>query len=67
MQGTIDAMELCATGKPKRFIFVSSTAVLDNEHYVRLSDRLCSERKAGVPENDDLEGSSTGLGQFAPN
>lgn len=66
VQGTIDAMELCATGKPKRFIFVSSTAVLDNEHYVKLSDRLCSERKAGVPENDDLEGSRTGLGQFAP-
>lgn len=67
VQGTIDAMELCATGKPKRFIFVSSTAVLDHEHYVKLSDQLCSERKAGVPENDDLEGSSTGLGQFAPN
>lgn len=59
-------MELCATGKPKRFIFVSSTAVLDNEHYVKLSDRLCSERKAGVPEIDDLEGGSTGLGQFVP-
>lgn len=67
MQGTIDAMKLCATGKPKRFIFVSSTAVLDHENYVKLSDRLCSERKVGVPENDDLEGSSTGLGKFAPN
>ena len=63
VHGTIDALELCAVGRPKTFVFVSSTAVLDNEHYVRLSDRLCNESKAGVPEDDDLEGSSTGLGK----
>lgn len=56
-------MELCTAGRPKTFTFVSSTAVLDNDHYVRLSDRLCNEGKAGVPEDDDLKGSSTGLGE----
>lgn len=61
VQGTIDAMELCAVGRPKTFVFVSSTSVLDNDYYVQLSDRLCSEGKAGIPESDDLEGSSTGL------
>ena len=63
VQGTINALELCAIGHSKIFLFVSSTAVLDNDHYVRLSDRLCHEGKAGVPEDDDLEGSSTGLGK----
>lgn len=62
VQGTIDALELCAVGRPKIFLFVSSTAVLDNDYYVRLSDRLCNEGKAGVPEGDDLEGSCKGLG-----
>ncbi len=57
-------MELCAVGKPKNFVFVSSTSVLDNEYYVQLSDRLCGEGKAGIPESDDLEGSSKDLGQF---
>lgn len=61
VQGTIDAMDLCAIGRPKTFVFVSSTSVLDNDYYVQLSDRLCGEGKAGIPESDDLEGSSTGL------
>ncbi len=63
VQGTIDALELCAVGRPKTFLFVSSTAVLDNDYYVRLSDRLCNEGEAGVPEDDDLEGSCKGLGK----
>lgn len=63
VQGTLDALELCAAGRPKIFVFVSSTAVLDHDHYVQLSDRLCASGKAGVPESDDLEGSSTGLGK----
>ena len=66
VQGTIDAIELCAVGRPKNFVFVSSTAVLDNDHYVRLSDRLCNEGKAGVPEDDDLSGGSRGLGKSSP-
>ena len=61
VQGTIDAMDLCAIGRPKTFVFISSTSVLDNDYYVQLSDRLCGEGKAGIPENDDLEGSKTGL------
>ena len=61
VQGTIDAMNLCAIGKPKTFVFVSSTSVLDNDYYVQLSDRLCGEGKVGIPESDDLEGSSAGL------
>lgn len=61
VQGTIDAMGLCAVGRPKTFIFISSTSVLDNDYYVQLSDRLCGEGKVGIPESDDLEGSSTGL------
>ena len=63
VQGTLVAIEFCAIGRPKTFVFVSSTAVLDNDHYVQLSDKLCAEGKAGIPESDDLEGSSSGLGK----
>ncbi|KAL8902042.1 MAG: hypothetical protein Q9207_004907 [Kuettlingeria erythrocarpa] len=54
---TLAAMNLCATSKPKTFTFISSTSVLDTDHYVQMSD-------AGtpVPETDDLEGSRKGLG-----
>lgn len=38
--------------------------MLDNNYYVQLSDRLTSEGKLGIPESDDLNGSSTGLGRF---
>ena len=64
VQGTIDALKLCAHDRPKTFVFVSSTSVLDNEHYVQLSDQLCGEGKAGIPESDDLQGSSSGLGEL---
>lgn len=37
--------------------------MLDNDYYVQLSDRLTSEGKLGIPESDDLNGSSTGLGR----
>ncbi|EWC47579.1 L-aminoadipate-semialdehyde dehydrogenase [Drechslerella stenobrocha 248] len=60
--GTLAAIKLCGTGKPKTFAFVSSTSVLDNDHYVALSDTILERGGAGVPESDDLEGSSTGLG-----
>ncbi|MCJ1466777.1 large subunit of alpha-aminoadipate reductase [Pseudocyphellaria aurata] len=62
VQGTLDALEFCAIGRPKTFVFVSSTAVLDHGHYVQLSDRLRADGEAGIPESDDLKGSSTGLG-----
>lgn len=65
VQGTLDAIEFCAFGRPKTFVFVSSTAVLDHERYVQLSDKLCAEGKAGIPESDDLMGSSSGLGKVS--
>jgi L-aminoadipate-semialdehyde dehydrogenase len=60
--GTIDALKLCATGKPKQFSFVSSTSVLDSDHYVEESERSIAAGGAGISEDDDLEGSSVGLG-----
>ncbi|TBU47049.1 alpha-aminoadipate reductase Lys1p [Dichomitus squalens] len=60
--GTLTAVELAATGKPKLFVFVSSTSAIDTEYYVQLSDST-----GGVPESDDLEGArsslKTGYGQ----
>lgn len=60
--GTIDALLLCASGKPKSFAFVSSTSVLDSDHYVKLSDAIMESGGSGVPESDDLEGSAYDLG-----
>jgi L-2-aminoadipate reductase len=51
---------LAYLGKPKKFIFVSSTSVIDTEYYVRLSETLSREGR-GVSEDDTLEGSRTGL------
>ena len=59
--GTFAAMELCTVGKPKRFVFISSTSVLDSEHYVRLSDMLLAKGGSGILESDDLQGSRNGL------
>lgn len=58
VQGTLDILNLCATGSAKQLAFVSSTSVLDTAHYVRLSER----DPIGVTEEDDLQGSRTGLG-----
>ncbi|KAM0431871.1 hypothetical protein ACHAPT_005124 [Fusarium lateritium] len=55
---TLECIRLCATGKPKRLSFVSSTSTLDNDHYIQLSRDV----ETGVPETDDLEGSRKGLG-----
>ncbi|KAI0646518.1 alpha-aminoadipate reductase Lys1p [Trametes meyenii] len=54
--GTLTAIELAAAGKPKLFVFVSSTSAIDTEYYVQLSDSV-----GAVPENDDLEGARTAL------
>ncbi|KAI5467050.1 L-aminoadipate-semialdehyde dehydrogenase [Mariannaea sp. PMI_226] len=59
---TIDAMRLCREGKPKTFTFVSSTSVLDTDHYVNLSDKQISTGQSAVLEQDDMMGSRTGLG-----
>lgn len=64
---TIDAMKLCDEGKPKVFTFVSSTSVLDNDYYVKLSDEAISTGQQALSEDDDMQGSrrglSTGYGQ----
>ena len=55
---TLAAMSLCRTlDKPKFFCFISSTSVLDTDHYIQLSS-------SGTPvrESDDLEGSRLRLG-----
>lgn len=60
-------MKLCNEGKPKVFTFVSSTSVLDNDYYVKLSDEAISTGQQALSEDDDMQGSrrglSTGYGQ----
>ncbi|RKF74366.1 L-2-aminoadipate reductase large subunit [Golovinomyces cichoracearum] len=58
---TIDAMSLCNTGKPKIFTFISSTSVLDTDHYISLSDRNVASGRNGLLESDALQGSRTKL------
>lgn len=60
--GAIEAMKLCAEGKPKLFAFVSSTSVLDTDHFVFESERIVAAGGEGISEEDDLMGSSKGLG-----
>ena len=60
--GTLDAIALCQTSKPKSFAFVSSTSVLDTDHFVMESERLVAAGGDGILEADDLAGSRTGLG-----
>ena len=62
VHGTIDALRLCCQGKPKHFVFVSSTSVLDTDHYVRLSAESLKAGRNGISEEDNLAGSSNGLG-----
>jgi L-aminoadipate-semialdehyde dehydrogenase len=59
---TIDALRLCNQGKPKLFTFISSTSVLDTDHYINLSDKQTSTGQHAVMEADDLMGAATGLG-----
>ena len=60
--GTFEALRLCSEGKPKRFAFVSSTSVLDHDHYVYESERIVAAGGEGVSEEDTLEKSRKGLG-----
>jgi len=59
---TIDAMKLCNEGKPKVFTFISSTSVLDTDHYVKISDQNISTGRSALSEEDDMQGSRKGLG-----
>lgn len=59
---TIDALRLCNEGKPKLFSFISSTSVLDTDHYIDLSHEQTSTGQGAVMEADDMMGSRIGLG-----
>ena len=59
--GTITAIKLCATEVPKRMVFVSSTAVLDSEAFVRKSEIINSSGGEGILEDDDLSDSRISL------
>ncbi|EEP80264.1 L-aminoadipate-semialdehyde dehydrogenase large subunit [Uncinocarpus reesii 1704] len=60
--GTVDSLKLCAEGRPKQYGFVSSTSVLDANHFVEESERIVAAGGTGISESDDLSGSSIGLG-----
>lgn len=60
--GTVNVLNLCQSGKPKYFSFVSLTSALDTDHFVHLSDESVAQGGSGVPELDSLAGSATGLG-----
>src|SRR4051794_8003298 len=55
------------TGQGEIFRLVSSTSVLDTEHYVGVPESLTKSSLNGISEADDLQGShqglSTGYGQ----
>lgn len=62
VMSTMEAMKICSEGKPKVFTFVSSTSVLDTDHYVKLSEQQVSTGQGSITEEDDLQGSRSGLG-----
>lgn len=62
VHSTLEALKLCNTGKPKLFSFVSSTAVLDTDHYIKLSEESTRDGQGSIMEEDDMQGSRTGLG-----
>jgi L-aminoadipate-semialdehyde dehydrogenase len=70
VMSTVTAIQFCAIGKPKTLTFVSSTAAIDTDYYVRLSDSIVHASNdgaseavplRGVPETDELKGSAKGL------
>lgn len=62
VHSTLEALKLCNIGKPKLFSFVSSTAVLDTDHYIKLSEDSTRTGQGSIMEEDDMQGSRTGLG-----
>lgn len=62
VNSTVDAIRLCNEGKPKIFTFISSTSVLDTDHYVKLSDQEISTGQSAISEEDDMQQNRTGLG-----
>lgn len=60
--GTVDTLKLCGSGKAKQYAFVSSTSVLDTDHFVSESESIIAAGGNGISEADDLQGSRSGLG-----
>ncbi|UZJ52385.1 hypothetical protein CBS101457_001705 [Exobasidium rhododendri] len=56
---TVTAIRLCAIGKPKTFTFISSTAALDSDHYVKLSDSII-HAPSSSGGNSSKDGESAG-------
>lgn len=52
---TVELLKLCSVGKAKEMIFISSTSVLDTDHFLK------GENLAPLPESDELIGSEQGL------
>lgn len=61
ISGTLEALKLCAEGKPKLFAFVSSTSVLDHDYFLIESERIKAAGGLGLSEADDLHASKVGL------
>ncbi|SCV68153.1 BQ2448_274 [Microbotryum intermedium] len=58
---TLAVLDLAATSRPKVVSFVSTTAVIEKGHYVRLGDSLVQQGSKGVPESDPLDAGNEGL------
>ncbi|WFC97706.1 L-2-aminoadipate reductase [Malassezia yamatoensis] len=61
---TLATISLAADSRPKSLTLISSTSALDTDHYVRLSDTIQATPNSdlrGISEEDDLQGSATGL------
>jgi L-aminoadipate-semialdehyde dehydrogenase len=54
---TVELLSLCASNKPKKMVFVSSTSVLDTEYFLKPSNIP----GGGLPESDSLIDSAKGL------
>ncbi|KAL7747753.1 large subunit of alpha-aminoadipate reductase [Sorochytrium milnesiophthora] len=59
VDGTLTALRLATQHRLKQVCFVSSTSVLDTEHYTRLMD--LEDGRNAVLETDTLEGAGVGL------
>ncbi|KDE08553.1 L-aminoadipate-semialdehyde dehydrogenase [Microbotryum lychnidis-dioicae p1A1 Lamole] len=58
---TLAVLDLAAATRPKVISFISTTAVIEKGHYVRLGDYLVQQGSKGVPESDPLDAGKEGL------
>ncbi|TRX95883.1 hypothetical protein FHL15_003025 [Xylaria flabelliformis] len=49
-------------GKPETFVFVSSTSVLDTDHYIKLSEEQVRTGQCAIYKSNDMRGSRCRLG-----